>query len=63
MSTIKNTYQAPKVVYPENVHLATAQADYDYNFMYPVKELSSDRVVLRPFLVRIVDELANPYRG
>lgn len=46
-----NSYQRPKVEYPHNVHLDTPEDEYDYNFMYEVKTLSSDRVEVRPFLV------------
>jgi hypothetical protein len=51
MSTFTNSYKAPAASFPENVHLDTAEADYDYNFMFEPKTLQSDRVVLRPFLV------------
>jgi hypothetical protein len=53
MRTFTNSYQRPKVEYPHDVHLHTPLEDYDYNFMYDVKTLSSDRVEVRPFLVSL----------
>lgn len=55
MTSFKNTYQPVKVEYPHLAHLETAQEDYDYNFVFDVKTLRSDRVELRPFLVSWLD--------
>lgn len=52
MTVYKNDYKAPVVDVPPNVHLETKAEDYDLNFCLPVKVLRSDRLELRPFIVR-----------
>lgn len=51
MTTYKNSYKLPSTSNPKNVHLDTAPEDYDFNYMFEVKPLRSDRVELRPFVV------------
>lgn len=46
-----NTYKAPSTEVEHNCHLDTKPEDYDFNFMFDVKTLRSDRVELRPFVV------------
>ncbi|GMK57360.1 hypothetical protein CspeluHIS016_0401940 [Cutaneotrichosporon spelunceum] len=45
-----NNYKAPSVDVETNCHLETKPEDYDFNFMFDVKPLRSDRVELRPFV-------------
>jgi hypothetical protein len=47
----KNTYTPPKVVI-NDYHPDTPEDEYDHNFVFEVKGLQSDRVELRPFIVR-----------
>ena len=51
--TFLNTYQAPKVQIPRGVHASTSLSEYDFNYCFEIKTLRSDRVELRPFLVRL----------
>ncbi|KAL7423019.1 hypothetical protein Q5752_002318 [Cryptotrichosporon argae] len=46
----KNTYVAPTSSVPVDAHKDTPANDYDFNFMYEVKTLRSDRVEMRPFV-------------
>jgi hypothetical protein len=46
-----NTYQRSPATFAPDAHLTTPPETYDYNFVFPVKLLSSDRVELRPFVV------------
>jgi hypothetical protein len=48
-----NTYRRPTPSVPDDVHLNTPPEAYDFNFPFEVKLLSSDRVQLRPFVVRM----------
>ncbi|WVQ86084.1 hypothetical protein IAT38_008252 [Cryptococcus sp. DSM 104549] len=53
MAAYKNTYKAPppdEERYPKDIHLHTPLEEYDHNFCLEVKQLSSDRVELRPFI-------------
>lgn len=47
-----NNYKAPVVEIPRDCHLHTPEADYDHNYVFEVQCLQSDRVELRPFIVR-----------
>ena len=47
-----NTYESPSSVIPPDVHALTTEDEYDHYFMFPVKTLESDRMELRPFIVR-----------
>jgi hypothetical protein len=47
----KNTYTPPKVVI-NDYHPDTPEDEYDHDFVFEVKGLESDRVELRPFIVR-----------
>ena len=47
----KNSYTLPKVVI-DDYHETTPEEEYDHNFVFEVKALRSDRVELRPFIVR-----------
>lgn len=49
-----NSYKAPAADVPNNCHLDTKPEEYDFNFMFDVKSLRSDRVELRPFVVSCV---------
>jgi serine/threonine protein kinase len=48
-----NSYKAPSAEVETNCHLETRPEDYDFNFMFDVKPLRSDRVELRPFVVSV----------
>jgi hypothetical protein len=50
----KNTYTPPKVVI-DDLHSETPEDEYDHNFVFEVKDLRSDRVELRPFIVSYSD--------
>ena len=49
--TYKNSYTPPKAVI-DDYHETTPDEEYDHNFVFEVKALRSDRVELRPFIVR-----------
>lgn len=49
--TFVNKYTAAGGARLPNVHLDTPQDDYDFNFVFPVDVLRSDRIELRPFVV------------
>jgi hypothetical protein len=48
-----NTYQRTPAGFAPDVQLTTPPESYDYNFVFPAKLLSSDRVELWPFVVRL----------
>lgn len=52
--TFLNTYQAPKLDIPRGIHAETPLSEYDFNYCFDIKTLRSDRVELRPFLVRVL---------
>ncbi|RSH92534.1 hypothetical protein EHS25_008950 [Saitozyma podzolica] len=45
-----NTYQRTPAGFAPDVQLTTPPESYDYNFVFPAKLLSSDRVELWPFV-------------
>jgi len=47
-----NRYKAPESSIPKGIHGATPIEEYDLNYCFDIKTLRSDRVELRPFLVR-----------
>lgn len=49
-----NSYQHPTPNLPKDIHLNTPPDEYDVNYVFEVKELKSDRVELRPLVVRAV---------
>lgn len=51
--TFVNAYKPPQLVIPRGIHAETPLSEYDFNYCFDVKTLRSDRVELRPFLVRI----------
>ena len=51
MSPYKNSYQPNKTPVDGAAALKVPPEDYDFNFVFPVSVLSSDRVELRPFVV------------
>lgn len=46
-----NSYQHPTRTLPKDIHLSTPPDEYDFNYVFEVKELKSDRVELRPLVV------------
>lgn len=46
-----NSYQHPARDLPKDIHLNTPPDEYDFNYVFEVKELKSDRVELRPLVV------------
>lgn len=42
----------------DDLHAATAEDEYDHNYVFEVKRLRSDRVELRPFTVSRVSDHA-----
>ncbi|RSH91026.1 hypothetical protein EHS25_010202 [Saitozyma podzolica] len=52
-----NTYQRSPATFAPDAHLTTPPETYDYNFVFPVKLLSSDRVELRPFVPSVHAQL------
>lgn len=52
MDTFLNTYKPPSVQPLEkDLHLKTPPEEYDFNYVFEVKTLRSDRVELRPYVV------------
>lgn len=51
-TTYKNTYKASAPVITQNIHLDTPPEEYDFNYCGEIKVLRSDRVELRPYVVR-----------
>jgi hypothetical protein len=47
-----NNYKAPETSIPKGIHGDTPIEKYDFNYCFDIKTLRSDRVELRPFLVR-----------
>lgn len=47
-----NKYAAPSGSLPKDIHLHTPLEEYDFNYVFPVETLRSDRVELRPYTVR-----------
>lgn len=49
----KNAYTPPSTEhsYEKDIHLHTPPEEYDFNYVFPVKTLRSDRVELRPLVV------------
>ncbi|WVO18989.1 uncharacterized protein IAS62_000265 [Cryptococcus decagattii] len=45
-----NSYQHPTRNLPKDIHLNTSPDEYDFNYVFEVKELKSDRVELRPLV-------------
>lgn len=52
-----NSYQAATGAV-DDLHAATAEDEYDHNYVFEVKRLRSDRVELRPFTVSRVSDHA-----
>jgi len=52
MSSYLNNYEAPSTDIPRDCHLHTPLEEYDHNYIFGVKPLRSDRVEMRPFIVR-----------
>lgn len=50
--TYLNFYQHPTSNLPKDIHLNTPPDQYDFNYVFEVKKLKSDRVELRPLVVR-----------
>lgn len=50
-STFVNKYDPTTAPIGGDIHRYTPQDGYDFNFVFPVKTLRSDRVELRPFVV------------
>jgi hypothetical protein len=48
-----NKYAAPSGSLPRDIHLHTPLEEYDFNYVFPVETLRSDRVELRPYTVRL----------
>lgn len=46
-----NSYRRPLPKAASELHAHTPPDEYDFNFVFDVKTLSSDRVELRPFVV------------
>ena len=57
MSAYVNAYAPPEgpETIPGDVHATTHVEQYDFNFIFPVIDLKSDRVELRPFIVSALD--------
>jgi len=53
MSAFLNTYKAPSTSLPRDLHLHTPLEEYDFNYVFEVKTLRSDRVEMRPYVVGI----------
>lgn len=53
MVSYRNDYVPPSSDIPRDIHLNTPLEEYDINYLLDVKELSSDRVQLRPFIVSL----------
>jgi hypothetical protein len=51
MTEFLNKYTPPPAQLPEDIHLHTPVEEYDFNYVFPVKTLRSDRVELRPYTV------------
>ncbi|ORY25657.1 acyl-CoA N-acyltransferase [Naematelia encephala] len=49
MPQFRNSYTPPNVIIPPGLHLDTPVEEYDYNYVFEVDTLRSDRVELRPF--------------
>jgi hypothetical protein len=47
-----NKYKAPETSILKGIHGDTPIEKYDFNYCFDIKTLRSDRVELRPFLVR-----------
>jgi hypothetical protein len=47
-----NNYKAPETSISKGIHGDTPIEKYDFNYCFDIKTLRSDRVELRPFLVR-----------
>lgn len=47
-----NKYKATEASIPKGIHESTPLEEYDFNYCFEIKTLRSDRVELRPFLVR-----------
>ena len=47
-----NRYKAIENSIPNGIHGDTPIEEYDFNYCFDIKTLRSDRVELRPFLVR-----------
>jgi hypothetical protein len=47
-----NGYKAPETSIPKGIHGVTPIEEYDFNYCFDIKTIRSDRVELRPFLVR-----------
>lgn len=54
MTEYKNTYKPTAPQIDAKAALQVKPEDYDFNFMFPVKLLRSDRVELRPFVVSLL---------
>lgn len=50
--TYLNFYQHPTSNLPKDIHLNTPPDQYDFNYVFEVKKLKSDRIELRPLVVR-----------
>jgi len=50
MSAFLNTYKAPSTSLPRDLHLHTPLEEYDFNYVFEVKTLRSDRVEMRPYV-------------
>lgn len=53
MTNYKNSYSrpTPPTIAVHELQGSTPAEEYDHNFVFEVKELKSDRVELRPFIV------------
>jgi hypothetical protein len=49
--TYRNTYKPPSTSIDGAAALRVPADEYDFNFVFPVSVLRSDRVELRPFVV------------
>ncbi|RSH91034.1 hypothetical protein EHS25_010210 [Saitozyma podzolica] len=52
-----NKYAAPSGSLPRDIHLHTPLEEYDFNYVFPVETLRSDRVELRPYTPSLHAEL------
>lgn len=54
-----NTFKAtPQQPVPPGCHKDTPVEEYDFNYVFDIKVLRSDRVELRPFVVSLVPTMS-----
>jgi len=59
-SKFVNTYSPSIPDIPSDIHLHTPPEQYDFNFVFPVQNIRSNRVELRPF---VVSSFPSPSKG